>query len=396
MLFRSVTLKDKGHATDAVTSYVGMRTIGTETGVDGKKHIVLNDKPVFLNATLDQGYWPDGIYTAPTDEALKFDLEAHKRLGFNTVRKHIKVEPDRWYYHADQLGLLVWQDMPSLNDGEPPQAVRDEYRSELTTMVRQHAGWTSIIGWIPFNEGWGEWSKEGTGETADLVKQLDPTRLVDAHSGVNCCNSHGDSGKGDVIDWHTYTGPAQDSPTADRAAIDGEHGGFGLVLPGHDWPGSPGAYQMAADKQELTDLYVANQKKLLTYSERCGLSGGIYTQITDVEDEVNGLYSYDRKILKMKAGPVTKINEQLSHSGNLGVGPASYPPGTPGLDGVHSYSADEGSGTTAADGVGDADLTLSGDAGWTAGVVGQALDHNRNRSADSARPVVDPSGNVSV
>lgn len=391
-----VTLKDRGRATDAVTSYVGMRTIGTKTGVDGKKHIVLNNKPVFLNATLDQGYWPDGIYTAPTDEALKFDLEAHKKLGFNTVRKHIKVEPDRWYYHADQLGLLVWQDMPALNDGEPPKAVRDQYTRELKTMVRQHQGWTSIIGWIPFNEGWGEWSKEGTGETADLVKKLDPTRLVDAHSGVNCCASHGDSGKGDVIDWHTYTGPAQDSPTADRAAIDGEHGGFGLVIDGHDWPGTPGAYQMAADKKELTDLYVANQRKLLDYSERCGLSGGIYTQITDVEDEVNGLYTYDRKILKMQAKRVKAINDKLSASGNLGVQASSYPPGTPGLDGVHSYAADEGSGTTVADGTGDADLTLSGDAGWTDGVQGKALKLNGNGSADSAKPVVDTSKNFSV
>jgi len=391
-----VTLKDRGRTTDTVASYVGMRTIGLKTGVDGKKHIVLNGKPVFLNATLDQGFWPDGIYTAPTDEALAFDLKAHKQLGFNAVRKHIKVEPDRWYYWADKLGLMVWQDMPSLNDGAPPKAVQDQYQREFRRIIRQHRGDTSIIGWIPFNEGWGEWSKEGTGQIADWVKKLDPSRLVDAHSGVNCCNSHGDSGKGDVIDWHTYTGPAADSPTADRAAIDGEHGGFGLVIPGHDWPGTPGAYQMASDKKELTDLYVANQSKLLQYSRQCGLSGGIYTQITDVEDEVNGLYTYDRQLLKMDPGPVTDINKKLSESGNLGVKPTSYPAGTPGPDGVHAYAADEGTGSTVDDSVGDADLTLRGDAGWTDGFRGEALELNGNGSADSANPVVDTTGNFSL
>jgi hypothetical protein len=391
-----VTLKNRGRKVDSARSYVGMRTIGTTTGKDGKKHIVLNGKPVFLNATLDQGYWPDGIYTAPTDKALKFDLVKHKDLGFNAVRKHIKVEPDRWYYWADRLGLLVWQDMPSLNEGDPPKAVQAQFEKELHTMIRQHRGWTSIIGWVPFNEGWGEWNKEETGRIADSVKAQDPTRLVNAHSGVNCCNSKGDSGRGDVIDWHAYTGPATLSPTADRAAIDGEHGGFGLEVPGHMWPGTPGAYQMAHSVQELTDLYVANQRKLLLYSRKCGLSGGIYTQITDVEDEVNGFFTYDRQVQKMLTGPVRDINQQLSHSGNLGQAPGDYPPGTPGIGGTHRYSLDEGSGTTGADAVGDADVTLQGTAQWAEGRSGSGLSLDGGGSADTSGPVVDTTGNFSV
>ncbi|MBC7630965.1 LamG-like jellyroll fold domain-containing protein, partial [Aeromicrobium sp.] len=312
------------------------------------------------------------------------------------VRKHIKVEPDRWFYWADKLGLMVWQDMPSLNEGDPPKAVQAQFEKEMHTMIRQHIGWTSIIGWVPFNEGWGEWNKDETGRIAESVKAQDPSRLVNAHSGVNCCNSKGDSGKGDVIDWHAYTGPATLSPTADRAAIDGEHGGFGLKVEGHMWPGIPGAYQMANSIQELTDLYVQNQSKLLEYSQKCGLSGGIYTQITDVEDEVNGFFTYDRQVQKMLSGPVREINEKLSHSGNLGQSAADQPPGTPGLGGTHRYATDEGTGSTSDDAVGDADLTLSGDAAWADGKAGKALKLNGAGAAQTAGTAVDTSGSFSV
>nr|BFE70964.1 hypothetical protein GCM10020092_042650 [Actinoplanes digitatis] len=203
-----VTLLRGGKAVDTVRSYFGMREIGTKKGADGKLRIALNGEILFNMATLDQGFWPDGLNTAPTDAALKFDLRQHKEMGFNAVRKHIKVEPDRWYYWADRLGLMVWQDMPAANTGPIPEPWRGQFESELHEMVREHQSWTSIVAWVPFNEGWGEWDRAATGRIADEVKAQDPSRLVNAHSGVNCCNSHGDSGRGDVVDFHQYLGPA--------------------------------------------------------------------------------------------------------------------------------------------------------------------------------------------
>ncbi|MGO2633328.1 MAG: PA14 domain-containing protein, partial [Galactobacter sp.] len=198
---------------DAVSSYVGLRTIEVgAAGPDGKQKILLNGKPTFLLSTLDQGYWPDGVFTAPTDKALAWDIEQTKDFGFNTIRKHIKVEPARWYYHADREGMLVWQDMPSNNNGNDTDAVRKVFKEQLSDMVHQLSWSTSVIGWIPMNEGWGEWDRDATGELADEIREQDPTRLVNAHSGVNCCNSKGDSGRGDIIDWHMYTGPALPDP----------------------------------------------------------------------------------------------------------------------------------------------------------------------------------------
>jgi len=307
-----VSLKDGNKTVDQVGSYFGMREIGTAKGQDGKLHITLNHKITFLMSTLDQGFWPDGLNTAPTDEALRFDIAQTKRLGFNTIRKHIKVEPDRWYYDADQLGMLVWQDMPAMKTGgTPPPDARAQFEQELHTMVDQHKSWTSIIGWIPFNEGWGEWDRAETGRIADDVEAQDPSRLVNAHSGVNCCNSHGDSGQGDIIDWHTYTGPAQPVPDENRASIDGEHGGFGLEVPGHMWYDDGGAYQMAPTKAELTRLYVENQRAVLDTAKRCGISGAVYTQTTDVEHEVNGFFTYDRQVEKMDFDQVRNVNQSI-------------------------------------------------------------------------------------
>jgi hypothetical protein len=245
------------------------------------------------------------LYTAPTDAALRFDLEQQKQLGFNAVRKHAKVEPARWYYWADRIGLLVWQDMPSMKIRHPSRAARREFLTQLHRMIAQHRNDTAIIGWVPFNEGWGEFAPEAV--AAD-VKRWDPTRLVDADSGVNCCQSLPDRGEGDVYDDHTYVGPGAPPPQRSRIAVDGEYGGFGLVLKRHDWPGDPQAYEMVRSRAALTTRYEQLQQKLLQLERTGGVSGAVYTQATNVENEVNGLYTYDRRVLKVDAARVRAAN----------------------------------------------------------------------------------------
>lgn len=309
-----VTLDD-GRSHDSVGSYFGMRSISVAK-VGGVNKIELNGKPTFLLSTLDQGFWPDGVYTAPTDAALKSDLQLHKQLGFNAVRKHIKVEPARWYYWADKLGLMVWQDMPSRNTDHASAASNEEFAKEVHEIVDQHISSPSVAMWTMMNEGWGEQSKQSTGELADAVKQQDPSRLVDAHSGVNCCASKGDSGRGDVIDYHLYHGPANPAPDATRAAVDGEHGGYSLTIPGHiagvaggqDYGDGP------ADIAEMTKTYVENTSQLIP-NAAAGLSGSVYTQISDVEGELNGLITYDRAVLKVYPDQVRDINRKLIAAG---------------------------------------------------------------------------------
>jgi len=297
---------------DEIESYFGMRQIGVVPDASGRPRIAINGEIVFHLATLDQGFWPDGLHTAPTDAALRFDLEQTKELGFNAVRKHIKVEPDRWYYWADRLGLLVWQDMPSAKLGSIPDGPwREQFEAELRALVRSHARWTSIVAWVPFNEGWGEWDREATGRIAREVQSLDPSRLVDAHSGFNLPDSHGDSGAGDVIDLHDYVGPATPEPDDRRVAIDGEHGGLGLEVEGHLWFEDGHAYEMTDSVAAATRRYVENQRDLLAAAERCGLSAGIYTQTTDVEHEVNGLLTYDRRVRKVDFDDVRAINQKV-------------------------------------------------------------------------------------
>ncbi|MEW1863959.1 PA14 domain-containing protein [Streptomyces sp. NPDC088194] len=310
-----VSLTD-GLSYDSVGSYFGMRSVSVAK-VGGVNKVELNGKPTYLLANLDQGFWPDGIYTAPTDAALKSDLELDKQLGFNTVRKHIKVEPARWYYWADKLGVMVWQDMPSRNVGPGASEASDKaFSDQAHEIVDQHLSDPSIIVWTMMNEGWGEQSKEATGALADSIKQQDPSRLVDAASGVNCCASQGDSGKGDLIDYHVYHGPAFPSPDATRAAVDGEHGGYSLNVPGHIL-GVSGGQNYGGDAStiaELTQDYVDNTSQLLSAAAG-NLSGSVYTQLSDVEGELNGLITYDREVVKVEPGPVRDINRKLIAAG---------------------------------------------------------------------------------
>jgi Concanavalin A-like lectin/glucanases superfamily/Glycosyl hydrolases family 2, sugar binding domain/Glycosyl hydrolases family 2 len=395
----TVQLLRRGKTVDQVDSYFGMREVGTTQGADGKLYMTLNGEILFNLATLDQGFWPDGIYTAPTDEALRFDLAEHKRLGFNAVRKHIKVEPDRWYYWADRLGLMVWQDMPSMRTGGvPPEDARQEFERQLHEIIEEHRSWTSIVVWVPFNEGWGEWDLAATGRIADEVAAQDPSRLVNAHSGVNCCDSHGDSGRGDIIDYHQYVGPAAPVPSEDRVAVDGEHGGFGLEVPDHMWFGEGHAYEMTPDSATLTRRYVENQTDLLEIANRCGLSGSVYTQITDVEHEVNGFYTYDRQVEKMDFGQVRDINQEIVQSvdGTGGNAPP-LPPGTPGLTGVGYWPLDEGGGEIAEDHAGDHDGTLVNGPTWTTGTSGGALQFNgSNQFVDTGAAILDTTGNYTA
>ncbi|HEY9440065.1 MAG TPA: PA14 domain-containing protein, partial [Streptomyces sp.] len=306
-----VTLKD-GASKDSVASYFGMRSLGVKK-VGGYQKLVLNGKPFFSLAQLDQGFYPDGLHTAPSDAALVFDLKAQKNLGFNAVRKHIKVEPARWYYHADQLGLLVWQDFVS-SDITNEQG-RKEFLDEGSQMMKQLHNAPSIGGWIIFNEGWGEWDRTETGKIADAVKAADPSRIVNAHSGVNCCSSKGDSGKGDIIDHHDYGNNDAAFPDQ-RAAMDGEHGGFTLRTPGHMWPGAPAViYSGVADKDALTAKYVDNTRTFYLAAANAELSGSVYTQVTDLENELNGLWTYDRREIKVDPARVRKINQEVIAAG---------------------------------------------------------------------------------
>lgn len=383
-----VTLKD-GRSKDTVDSYFGMRSFGVAE-VGGYQKLVLNGKPFFSLAQLDQGFYPDGLNTAPSDKALVFDLKAQKDLGFNSVRKHIKVEPARWYYHADQLGLLVWQDFVSGNiTGEKGQKA---FLDQGAEMMEQLHNYPSIGAWIVFNEGWGEWDRTETGKITEKVQAADPSRVVSAHSGVNCCNSKGDSGKGDIIDHHDYNNTDPAFPDETRAAIDGEHGGFTLRIPGRMWPGAPTAiYSGVADKDALTAKYVDNTRTYYLEAAGAELSGSIYTQVTDLENELNGLWTYDRREIKVDAAKVRRINEEVIAAG-AAAGERDE------VKGGGAWSLDENKGTTAADsGPNHKDLTLSEGTSWAPGVQGSALKFDgEGQYAQTEGPVVDTTGDYTI
>ena len=303
-----VWLKLGSRSIDKIESYFGMRKISLGKDEKGFTRLLLNNKPYFQFGPLDQGFWPDGLYTAPTDQALRYDIEMTKKLGFNLARKHVKIEPDRWYYWCDKLGLLVWQDMPSgdkyIRDRDPditrsPESAA-EFETELTALIERHKNHPCIVMWVPYNEGWGQWD---TARIVDLVKNADPTRLVDNTSGW------ADRGVGDVNDMHKYPGPGAPEPEEKRAIVLGEFGGLGLPIHGHTWQAEKNwGYRSYTNSESLTTAYLDLVAKLFPLIKEKGLSAAIYTQTTDVEIEVNGLMTYDRALVKMDLKRVAAAN----------------------------------------------------------------------------------------
>ena len=309
----SVTLKSGDKVVDKVTSYFGMRKIALGKDEKGITRPLLNGKFVFQVGPLDQGFWPDGIYTAPSDEALRGDIETMKKFGFNCVRKHIKVEPDRWYYWCDKLGLMVWQDMPSANSylskAEKEKNIsvdKSQYKAELGNMVKSHWNFPSIIMWVIFNENQGQ---HDTQALVAEVKALDPSRLVNRGSGDKKADC------GDVADMHRYPGPDSPLPGNQYAAVLGEFGGLGLSVEGHTWNNKKvWGYRGAKDTSDLTKGYEKLLAKAWGLKDDPGLSAVIYTQLTDVEIEGNGLLTYDREF--------TKVNPERAAEANTGKLPS--------------------------------------------------------------------------
>ena len=303
-----VELVQNGTVVDTARSYFGMRDVKLATLADGMTRIMLNNQFVVQMGPLDQGFWPDGLYTPPTEEALKYDIEITKKLGFNTTRKHVKVEPDRWYYWCDKLGLLVWQDMPSgdrfIGPNDPditrsPESAK-QYEVELKAMIDGLHNHPSIILWVVFNEGWGQFD---TARIAEWTKQYDPTRLVDSASGWT------DRGVGDMHDMHNYPGPGTFKTEPTRAAVLGEFGGLGLGVDGHNWTDKTWGYQGMASKADLTRKYLSLIQRTYALSVEQGMSAAIYTQLTDVETEANGLLTYDREVIKVDLDRVARANQ---------------------------------------------------------------------------------------
>ena len=301
-----VSVLHDGKQVDFVESYFAMRKISLGKDDAGITRLMLNNKPVFQMGPLDQGFWPDGIYTAPTDEALKYDIEVTKKLGFNMTRKHVKVEPDRWYYWCDKLGLIVWQDMPAGDKGmgpgkgelkKDPEAAK-QFEAELKAMIDNLRNHPCIVQWVVFNEGWGQYE---TVRITNWVKQYDPSRLADCASGWN------DIPSGDVHDMHKYPAPGMFPVEENRASVLGEYGGLGLPIKGHMWEEKTWGYAVMKGQDQLTKKYIGFSRKMAELQKK-GLCAAVYTQITDVETEANGLLTYDRAIIKPDLEKIAAAN----------------------------------------------------------------------------------------
>ena len=309
---RAVVLQPDGQPRDKVESYFGMRSIRLGRDEKGRQRMLLNGKFVFETGPLDQGYWPDGIYTAPTDEALISDISVVKQLGWNTIRKHAKVEPARWYWWTDRMGLLVWQDMPQMfggRDGALTPAAKTQFETEWQRLLHEFAHFPSIIVWTTFNEGWGQYDTE---RLVALTKQIDPTRLVNNASGWV------DQKCGDLYDAHDYPGPGGKAPEANRASVNGEFGGVTVSVEGHRWTTDTFGYGSVLKGSWLaTKRYQALWKKAYQLRDELGISAFIYTQLTDVEQEINGLLTYDRA--------VEKLDRRIVRAAHLGEFPPLPP-----------------------------------------------------------------------
>ena len=326
------TTQGEEESFDTVHSYFALRKWSCAPDARGVLRFCLNDRPLLLNGLLDQGYWPEGLYTPPSDAAVVHELQTIKELGFNLLRKHAKIEPQRWYYHCDKLGLIVWQDM--VNGGEPyrlwfvtyltnalqpllrklpdtaalrgllsrrSEASREEYGRELEATVEALRGHPCIGCWVPFNEGWGQFD---AAQAVETLRTLDPDRLVDEASGWY------DQGGGDVDSRHNYFYPLHLRPSRRTVALS-EYGGIAWPMSGHEPPRRTYGYGTAKSRAELTGRYRKLQLETVLPQLRNGLSALVYTQVSDVEDEVNGLFTYDRQAVKPDPAAIRAVNEAL-------------------------------------------------------------------------------------
>ncbi len=293
---------------DTVSSYFGMRKIEIRQDLAGITRIFLNDQPLFHLGTLDQGYWPGGVYTAPSDEALKYDIEYTKSLGFNMIRKHIKVEPARWYYWCDKIGMMVWQDMPNITYKFTNYLTADsksQFKHELGEMVNEHYNYPSIVSWVIFNENWGD---HNTGALTDYVKEIDPTRVINSHSGWDIGGV--DEYHGDINDMHEYTGPELPRVEQNRAAVCGEFGGLWREVEGHTWSEPEGIG--FSTESSANDYYTGILVDSILVLKEQGLSGSVYCEITDVEREYAGFLTYDRKVEKFNRFSIWLNNRKIT------------------------------------------------------------------------------------
>ena len=340
-----VTLQSYGKVVDAVDGYTAMRKISIVNDKTPNKYrrMALNNEPLFQFGPLDQGWWPDGLYTAPTDEALKFDIAKTKEMGFNMIRKHIKLEPARWYYWCDVYGMLVWQDMPSIGDHSKkqmpardkeiqdaisnkwssdsffggtycdiPQEWKANFYREWTNIINAFKNFQCIVVWVPFNEAWGQFD---TPAAVKLTRKLDPTRLINPSSGGNYDLSQGVEGFGDILDVHHYPCPAMNIFERKFVNVIGEYGGIGLPVEGHTWEIARkwGYGGNKKDSEEVMKTY-EDFLEMLKIFVQTGCAAAVYTQTTDVEGEVNGLITYDRKVIKVDMPRIAKGNQSVIES----------------------------------------------------------------------------------